>query len=434
MSGPTPNSAPNSMHQWRHFTPLNESYSLKLSRAQGCWVWDDNGDRYLDGISGLFCVNAGHSRPEIAHAVDLQMREAAYTPSWNASSPIVEECAAKLLELAPDGMSRVMFLNSGSEAVEAAIKLARQFYYDQGRPRKREIITRRGAYHGVTLGALSVTQIPALQDPFLRSSERALEIPESGAKDAIIEAERLISRVGSDQIAALVVEPIQNGGGCLCAAEGEMKNLQELTRSNDILLISDEVICSFGRIGEWFGSQRIGYQPDIVTVAKGLTSGHLPLSAMITSSRIARQFERDESVFLHGSTYGGHPAAVAAAMANIEIFERDDLCVRACDLESELGRILRGIESPLIREVRGAGFYWAVELDPELATSELIRNELTPSLYEERLICRAEDRDQPLLKIAPPLIAGDEEFELIERALLRSLRRTEHASARCRRL
>ena len=426
-------------HLWMHFTRLGGDARAPVPvivSGEGCYVYDADGKRYLDGLSALYCVNAGHGRAELADAAATQMRELDFFTNWSYAHPPAIELAARLAELAPAGMERVFFTSGGSEAVESALKLARAYHGLTGNPRKTKVIAREVAYHGTTLGALSATGITELRVPFEPLAPGGCHVPNTNAyrwpagRDPLWAAEAIAQRIefeGPETVAAVILEPVQNGGGCIPPQEGYFERVREICDRCEVLLISDEVICSWGRIGHMFGSERYGYLPDIITTAKGLTSAYVPMGAMIASERIAEPFLHGTRSFAHGFTFGGHPVAAAVALANIELLERDDLCGHVRRTEGEFRAMLEGLRDiPIVGDVRGAGFFCAIELVKDRETKEtfgaeeserLLRGFLSGALYHHGLICRADDRGDPVVQLAPPLIADREQFAEIGQIL-----------------
>jgi adenosylmethionine-8-amino-7-oxononanoate aminotransferase len=430
-------------HLWMHFTPMgaydDEHQVPIIVRGDGCYVWDEHGDRKLDGLSALFCVNAGHGRTELGEAAARQVEELGFYTNWTYAHPRAIELAAKISELTPGDLNRVFFTSGGSEAVESAWKLVRAYHKLRGEGQRTKLIARRIAYHGTTLGALAVTGITPLRTQFEPLVPGVSHVPNTNAyrlpsgHDPLDAAEAVKDRIefeGPETVAAVIMEPVQNAGGCFTPPEGYFKRVREICDEYGVLLISDEVICSWGRIGHWFGCERYGYQPDLITTAKGLTSAYAPMGAVIARDAIAEPFMEEGQMFTHGLTFGGHPVSAAVALANIEIFEREDLCARVRDKEEEFRATLeRLLDLPIVGDVRGAGFFFALELVKDKDTKEsftkeestwLLRGFLSRELYKRGLICRADDRGEPVIQLSPPLIADTEQFEEIE-SVLRAL-------------
>src|SRR5947209_4295858 len=322
-------------HLWMHFTRMSAYADHEVPiivRGEGCYVWDEHGKRYLDGLAALFCVNIGHGRADIAQAGADQAKELGFFTNWSYAHPPAIELAARIASLAPGDLNRVFFTSGGSEAVETALKLARQYFKLRGKPTKTKVIAREIAYHGTSLGALSATGVTALRQPFEPLTPGGCHVPNTntyrlpvGLSEADL-AETIAARIefeGPDTVAAVILEPVQNAGGCLPPPEGYFQRVREICDEYDVLMISDEVICAWGRLGEWFGCQRYGYQPDIITTAKGLTSAYAPMGAVIASDRLAEPFMQGTHSFTHGFTFGGHPISAAVAMAKLDAFEQD---------------------------------------------------------------------------------------------------------------
>ncbi|MDT5035950.1 MAG: hypothetical protein QOE03_1135 [Micromonosporaceae bacterium] len=432
-------------HLWMHFTRLSAYAQAEVPvivRGSGAYVYDANGRRYLDGLSGLFVVQVGHGRTELAEAAAKQAAELAYFPLWSYAHPKAIELADRLADLTPGDLNRVFFTTGGSEAVESAWKLARSYFKKVGKPMKTKAISRAIAYHGTSMGALSITGLPVLKqefEPLVPSTTRVPNTnyyrrpPGSGdtpeqfgrwAADRIAEA---IEFEGPDTVAAVFLEPVQNAGGCFPPPPGYFQRVREICDAYDVLLVSDEVICGFGRLGEFFGADRYGYLPDIITCAKGMTSGYVPLGAMIASDPLAAPFLTGGSSFAHGVTYGGHPVGAAVALANLDIFDREDLNghVRAHSglFRSYLERLT---DLPIVGDVRGDGYFFGIELVKDRATmttfddaesERLLRGFLSKALFDAGLYCRADDRGDPVIQLAPPLICDESHFVEIEQIL-----------------
>ncbi|MEY2583116.1 MAG: hypothetical protein QOE09_2965 [Ilumatobacteraceae bacterium] len=430
-------------HLWMHFTRLGafaETDVPIITRGEGCYVWDQNGKRYLDGLSGLFTVQAGHGRVELAEAGSRQAATLGYFPVWSFAHEPAIELAARLAALAPGDLNRVFLTPSGGEAIDTAIKLARQYFKLIGQPSRTKVISRYLAYHGTSIGALSLTGVPSIKTPFEPLMPGAIKVQtpyryrchDCQHLDACTLrcAEDLAMRIemeGPESVAAVFMEPLQNTGGAFAPPAGYWARIREICDQYGVLLVSDEVICAFGRLGHMFGSDRYGYQPDLITFAKGVTSGYAPLGGVMISDRIAEPFLEGPNLFLHGQTFGAHPVCCAVANANLELLEREDLCGNVLANEDRFTRLLEGLRDiPLVGDVRGDGYFRAIELVSDQATkgsftpdeSEwLLRGYLSPRLYAAGLICRADDRAEPVITLSPPLIAGEEEFAFIAETL-----------------
>ncbi|MEU7869628.1 aspartate aminotransferase family protein [Dactylosporangium sp. NPDC049140] len=431
-------------HLWMHFTRLSD-YAQNpvpvIVRGDGPYIYDSNGRRYLDGLSALFVVQTGHGRHELADAAAKQASELAYFPLWSYAHPKAIELAERLTSLAPGDLNRVFFTTGGSEAVESAWKLARSYFRKVGKPMKTKVISRHVAYHGTSMGALSITGVPAFKQDFEPLVPGTFRVPNTNyyrrpdqsmtpeqfgvwAADRIAEA---IEFEGPDTVAAVYLEPVQNAGGCFPPPPGYFERVRQICDRYDVLLVSDEVICAFGRLGEYFGADRYGFQPDIITCAKGLTSGYVPLGAMLVSDRLAEPFLAGRNWFAHGITYGGHPVGAAVALANLDIFEREDLNAHV-RTNSPLFRsyLERLYDLPIVGDVRGDGYFFGIELVKDKATKEtfneaeseaLLRGFLSKALFEAGLYCRADDRGDPVIQLAPPLICDESHFAEIEQIL-----------------
>ncbi len=427
-------------HLWMHFTRQygdDPGGIPMIVRGEGARIWDDRGRSYLDGLSGLFVVQVGHGRHALAAAAARQAETLAYFPLWSAAHPRAVELAERLAGLAPPDLNRVFFTTGGGEAVESAWKLAKQYFKLTGQPGRTKVISRAIAYHGTSAGALSITGLPELRAPFEPLVPGALHVPNTNfyratehaddlvafgrwAADRIAEA---IELEGADTVAAVFVEPVQNAGGCFPPPPGYLERVREICDEYGVLMVADETICAMGRIGDWFAMSRYGVQPDIITCAKGLTSGYSPLGAMIVHDRLFEPFRTGAGMFMHGYTWGGHPVSCAVALANLDIFEREGLLEHVRTNEGAFRAVLEGLRDlPIVGDVRGAGYFYGIELVKDKATKEtftdeeserLLRGYLSKALFESGLYCRADDRGDPVIQLAPPLIIGQQEFEEI---------------------
>jgi adenosylmethionine-8-amino-7-oxononanoate aminotransferase len=426
-------------HLWMHFTRMSTYEKTEIPiivRGEGCYVWDEHGNRYLDALSSLFCVNIGHGRADIVQAGADQARELGFYTNWSYAHPPAIELAARIASLAPGDLNRVFFTSGGSESVESALKLARQYFKVTGFPNKHKVIAREIAYHGSSLGALSATGVTDLREPFEPltpgghhvANTNTYRLPQGVSEASFAEAiAEKIEFEGPDTVAAVILEPVQNAGGCFTPPEGYFQRVREICDQYNVLLISDEVICAWGRLGEWFGSQRYGYQPDLITTAKGLTSAYAPMGAVIASDRVAEPFLHGANSFTHGFTFAGHPVCSAIAIANLEAMEREGVLENVRAHEGEFREMLDSLlDLPIVGDVRGVGYFHAIELVKDKETKEsfddeesetLLRGFLSGELYRRGLICRSDDRGDPVIQLSPPLIAGPEQFEEIEQIL-----------------
>ena len=433
-------------HLWGHFTTLTADGgpARVIERGEGCYVWDHHGGQYLDGLAGLFVNQVGHGRTELARAAGEQAAKLGYFPIWGYAHPTAVRLAARLATMAPGDLNRVFFTTGGSEAVESAWKLARQFFRLTGEPGRHKVISRHLSYHGTSMGALSITGLSALRLPFEPLVPGAHKVANTNRyrcglcahADACTlgcaaDIEDMILREGPESVAAVFLEPVQNAGGCFVPPEGYFQAVRDICDRYGVLLVSDEVICAYGRLGHWFGAQRYGYQPDIITTAKGLTSGYSPLGAMLVSDRLAEPFVGTGTSFLHGFTFAGHPVSCAVALANLDIFESEDLLGQVRANEPLFRKALDDLaDLPIVGEIRGAGYFYAIELVKDRDSRErfsrqerdrLLRGFLANRFLELGLICRTDDRGDPIVQLAPPLIAGPEHFEEINAVLRQAL-------------
>ncbi len=431
-------------HLWLHFTRMSSYDRVDVPvivRGEGPYVYDARGNRYLDALAGLFVNQLGHGRKDLAEAAARQAGDLAYFPLWSYAHPTAIELAERIANLAPGDLNRVFFTSGGGEAVETAWKLAKNYYRLTGRPLKHKVISRTIAYHGTTQGALSITGLPSLKsvfEPLVPSTFRVpntnfYRAPEHGddleafgrwAADQIAVA---IEDEGPETVAAVFLEPVQNSGGCFPPPPGYFARVREICDQYDVLLVSDEVICAFGRLGHMFGSERYGYQPDIITCAKGLTSGYSPMGAMIASDRLIEPFLDGTNMFAHGYTFGGHPVSAAVAMANLDAFENEGINKHVLANEDAFRSTLEKLNDlPIVGEVRGDGYFYGIELVKDKATKltfddaeseRLLRGFLSKALFDAGLYCRADDRGDPVVQLSPPLICDQQHFDEMEQAL-----------------
>jgi len=435
-------------HLWMHFTRLGSFQDAEIPifvSGSGPRLTDSRGRTYLDGLASLFVVQAGHGRAELAEAGRRQAERLAYYPIWSAAHPAAVELATRLAALAPGDLNRVFFTTGGSEAVESAWKLARAYFKAVGQPARTKVIARDLAYHGTTMGALAVTGLQALRAPFEPLVPGAVHVantnrfrsafgPEVAGDDDRFSAacagaiEDAIVAEGPETVAAVFLEPLQNTGGCLVPPPGYFARVREICDRYGVLLVSDEVICGFGRLGSWFGATRYGYQPDMLTFAKGVTSGYAPLAGVLCRDFLAEPFLEGDASFVHGITFGGHPVSCAVALANLDVLEDEGIIEHVDATGPALGARLEGLRDlPIVGDVRGEGFFWAVELvkqpddpavrfTPEERTA-LMRGFVAPHLFAAGLVCRADDRVDPVVQLSPVLVCGERELDEIESTL-----------------
>ena len=437
-------------HLWMHFTrhgQYDESDVPIIVRGEGAYIWDAKGRRYLDGLAGLFVSQLGHGRTDLAETAAKQASELAFHPLWSYAHPTAIELAATIAEKAPGDLNRVFFTSGGGEAVETAWKLAKNYFKLTGKPMKHKVISRAIAYHGTTQGALSITGLPGLKaqfEPLVPSTfrvpntnaYRADEMtggfldgsdPEAFGRWAADQIGIAIENEGADTVAAVFLEPVQNAGGCFPPPPGYFQRVREICDEHDVLLVSDEVICAFGRLGHMFGAERYGYQPDMITCAKGLTSGYSPLGAMIASDRLMEPFLHGSASFAHGYTFGGHPVSTAVGLKNLQIFEEEQVLEHVRDNEGAFRSTLERLKDlPIVGDVRGDGFFYGIELVKDKATKESFTHEecerllygfVSKQLFAEGLYCRADDRGDPVVQLAPPLICDQSHFDEMEQVL-----------------
>ena len=432
-----------------------------IVRGDGCYLEDANGKRYLDALAGLFSVNIGYSHgEEIGQAALEQMRELPFYTNWSYAHPRAIELASEVASLAPGDLNRVFFVSGGSEAVESAWKLARQYYLVRGekrlrtvlaepetyhdavvaaahpRPRRYKAIARHVAYHGTTMGALSINGIPAIRVPFEplvpevrhvhntnRYHRSTDETEEEFTAFLLDDLEQTILSMGPETVCLVHMEPVQNAGGCFTPPAGYWKGVREICDRYDVLLSADEVITAFGRLGYWFGSERYDIRPDIVTSAKGLSSSYAAIGAVIATDRVMEPFLDSTSMYSHGITFGGHPVMCAIALKNIEIMKRERIVDHVRETEGVFrGKLETLLDLPIVGDVRGTGFFYGIELVRDKDTREtfsdeecetLLRGYLSPALFDAGLICRTDDRGDPVVQISPPLVATEREMDEI---------------------
>lgn len=416
------------MHPFTDHTDLHARGTHVIQSASGCLVTDETGRQLLDGLAGLWCVNVGYGRREIADAVYRQMESVAYYPSFfNTTTEPTILLADALAARAPSNLNKVFFSNSGSEANETALKLIRAYNKQRGQSRQAKIVTRTFAYHGVSVATTSMTGLPTCYEPFDLPLPGFVQVPgpypygadsdQSLAEYAewcLDQTERLIEREGAGTIAALFAEPIQGAGGVIVPPPGHLRALRDLCRRNDILFVADEVITGFGRLGDWFASNLWELEPDLMTMAKGITSGYVPLGATMVNDEIAETLERG-GYLAHGFTYSGHPVATAAGLANLEILEREKLLERVHeDIGPYFQHKLHAFAGhPAVGEVRGYALIGAIELLPRGGKAALqkppVLSVKAVALCRENGVIVRGIRD--LIAIAPPLIITHAEID-----------------------
>jgi adenosylmethionine-8-amino-7-oxononanoate aminotransferase len=423
-------------HLWLHFTRMHGYATPVIVRGEGCYLWDLDGKRYLDGLAGLFAVQVGYSYgEEMGQAALEQMRELPFYTNWSYAHPRAIELSAELAELTPGSLNRAFFVSGGSEAVESAWKLARQYHAARGE-RRWKAVARRTAYHGTTFGALSINGVAALRTPFeplvpdvahVRNTNRfhrpAGETEEEFTAFLLDDLEETIKQEGPETVAMVIMEPVQNAGGSFTPPDGYWAGVRAICDRYGILLCADEVITGFGRLGSWFGSEKYDIRPDLITCAKGLSSAYASIGAVLVTDEVYAAFDTEQGMYTHGITFGGHPVACAIALKNLEIMKRERIvehvAERGADFRAKLATLL---DLPIAGDLRGAGFFYALELVKDKETKagfdaaeseSLLRGFLSPRLFERGLICRADDRGDPVVQISPPLVADDDEFDEI---------------------
>jgi putrescine aminotransferase len=435
------------MHPFSDTGALNREGVRIITSADGVWLTDSDGNRYMDGMAGLWCCQVGHGRDEIADAVNRQMRELDYYNTFfKTSHPPVIALSEKLAELSPPQFNRVFFTSSGSEANDTVFRMVRTYWDLMGKPEKKTIIGRWNGYHGSTLagtslggmtamhgqGDLPVPGVHHIAQPYWFGEGGDMSPDEFGVW-AARELERAIDRLGEDKVAAFIAEPVQGAGGVIIPPDTYWPEVSRICRERGILLVADEVICGFGRLGRWFGSQHYGIEPDLMPIAKGLSSGYLPIGGVMVADRVADVFIEKGGEFFHGYTYSGHPACCAAALANLEIMQREKLVERVAD---DIGPYLQAKwralgEHPLVGEARMVGLVGALELVPargdrarKFASVGEAGTLCRDLCFENGLVMRAV-RDSMI--ISPPLVLTREEADDMVARIVRTLDQT-HAA------
>ena len=429
-------SAPATDRLWRHFTPAVHA-PIVIERGEGCYIWDTEGNRYLDSLSALYAVNIGYGPwPEIAEAARAQLERLPFFTNWvGYATPPALELVERLERLVPMDVGRIFFVSGGSEAIESALKVARQYHRLRGEPTRYKFVTRRSAYHGTTMGAISINGSPALRaqfEPLLPGCLRAplpyryrcpycSEKPECTLQCAD-EVDAIIRNEDPLTVAAVVMDPVQNSAGSITPPPGYFERIREICDEHGVLLVADEVITGFGRVGDWFASKRYGIEPDLMTMAKGLTSAYAPLGALVASEKVVEPFFAEaKSMFIHGITFGGHPVSCAIALANLDVMEREDLVGHVQRNEDEFRGAFERLldEHPMVGDVRGAGFFYSLELVKDKETKatfaqverdELIKQFIVPRARELGVYMRVDDRGETAAQFAPPLVAGTAEL------------------------
>jgi adenosylmethionine-8-amino-7-oxononanoate aminotransferase len=437
-------------HLWMHFSRqsvMEDGHGVPIIvKGSGHHIWDSKGKKYFDGLSGLFVVNAGHGRKRLAEVAAKQAEELAFFPIWSYAHPNAIELADRLADYAPGDLNRVFFSTGGGEAVETAFKLAKYYWKLQGRPTKHKVISRAVAYHGTPQGALAITGIPAMKEMFEPVTPGGFRVPNTnfyrakesgfvanGSADPELEQfgqwaanriEEMILFEGPETVAAVFLEPVQNSGGCFPPPPGYFQRVREICDQYDVLLVADEVITGFGRIGNFFASTTYGFEPDMITCAKGMTSGYSPIGATIVSEKVYEPFKHGSTAFYHGYTFAGHPVSAAVALENLDIFEEEKLNENVRENSPIFRQTLEKLlDLPIVGDVRGDGYFFGIELVKDKTTKEtfnddeserLLRGFLSKALYDAGLYCRADDRGDPVIQLAPPLTIGPAEFDEIE--------------------
>ena len=441
----------NTTARWRaldvrhHLSPFADYKSLKqdeggsriITQAEGIYLTDSEGHRLLDGMAGLWCVNVGYGRAELAEAAYRQMLELPYYNTFfKTATPPAVELSEKLAEIAPEGLNRAFFGSSGSESNDSVVRLVRRYWNLRGQPEKSHIVSRTYAYHGSTMASASLGGMVGMQEgfglplpgfhhvmpPYWFDFAEAGETPADFGRRAAKAVEDKILEIGPDKVGAFIGEPIQGAGGVIIPPETYWPEIQRICSQYDVLLVADEVICGFGRTGRWFASEAFGIAPDLMTLAKGITSGYVPLSAVLVSDKVGEVLESGEGEFAHGYTYSGHPVACAVALANIALIERDGLVEKVRDQTGPyLAECLQNLsDHPLVGQVRSFGLLGAIELVEDKASRKhfeplgRVGTLCRDHCFQNGLVMRAV-RDGMVL--SPPLIIETAEIDaLVETA------------------
>jgi adenosylmethionine-8-amino-7-oxononanoate aminotransferase len=407
---------------WHPFAQMGavSSGEFVVDRGEDVWIWDAEGRRYFDATASLWYANVGHGRHEIREAVSRQMEKIeAYSIFGDFATAPALELAERLVRLAPVDDARVFLSSGGGDSIDTAFKLARRYWYEIGQPERTHVISREHGYHGSHGYGTSLAGIPANR----HGSGPLIEDQSVVAYDSVEALEARLQEVGPERVAAFFVEPVIGAGGVYPPPEGYIEGVASACKRHGVLLVVDSVICAFGRLGNWFGPERWEVRPDMITFAKGVTSGYLPLGGLMVDGRVAEPFwgSTDAPPFRHGATYAGHAACCAAALANLDILENERLIPRGRELEGELLAALAALDDhPLSGGARGGvGLLAAVELDAGLLTSRPGAVSEAFALMRERgVLVRALPSS---IAVSPPLTATPEHFALITEALAESL-------------
>ena len=429
---------------WLPFTP-NRSFKERprlLARAEGMYYWDRSGRKILDAISGLWCVNAGHAQKNIVAAIQAQAAELDYAPSFHFAHPKVVTLAARVAALAPKGLENVFFCNSGSEAADTAMKIARGYFSAKGQSGRYRFVSRARSYHGVNFGGTSLGGLPNNQKgfgPLLPGTEHRIPLPYDPARDKFSKGEpeggesyadpleAICAEVGGDSIAAVIVEPMTGSGGVYASPKNYLKRLREICDAHGILLIFDEVITGFGRLGHAFAAERYGVVPDMITFAKGVTNGAVPMGGVLVKKEIYEAFQPDSEYAIdlfHGYTYTGHPLAAAAGIATLDVYRDQALFERGRALEPKFRDAVFTLKgAPHVVDIRSVGLAAAIELEPiPNAIGKRGYEALQRGFFDESVVVRISGDTVVLI---PALIAGDSEISRMVEAVGSVLNRLE---------